>query len=477
MDGASLSLWRHLPSAAVAHRPTDFLIVPTIRIHKGEGLAEALRCLREFDPRVFLIFGGDAEDVAWMHETLEEQAGHPILFCADLERGAGQQFEGLTPLPDAWALGQLGPEAAYAAGHRTAAEAAEAHVRWIFAPVLDLHSLVADACNSPIIANRAFGQEPARVIECAGAFTQGILDAGGIPCGKHFPGHGACPQDSNIETALSLEDDAEQHLEPFRTLLPKLPSIMVGHIEWPALDPEGRPATRSKPIIDILRKQWGYKGVIVTDSLRMAGFGEGPNEEFAIEALHAGCDLLLDPEDPVALALAMRFAHQRGDLDEQRVFEAVGRVDKLIRLALDTEVAPPRPLVLGGGARSLLKPLPGGSGGREHPRPEVALDLSSVPDANRYLEDWGVEVFPAAAPPPDPMPEALLVLVGARKGRGLPPIPGSWLEAIQRHHPVLYMAGAPEAASLAPASARGWSIPGLSPALLGMLLAKPGESE
>lgn len=461
----------------MAQRPTDYLIVPSIRIHKGEGLAEALRCLREFDPRVFLIFGGDAEDVAWMHETLEEQAGHPILLCADLERGAGQQFEGLTPLPDAWALGQLGAEASYAAGHRTAAEAAEARVRWILAPVLDLHMLGDEACNSTIVANRSFGQEPERVIECAGAFVQGILDAGGIPCAKHFPGHGACPQDSFIETALSLEDDPTPHLEPFRALLPKLPSVMLGHIAWPALDPEGRPATRSKPIVDILRKQWKYGGVIVTDSLRMAGFGEGPHEELAIESLHAGCDLLMDPEDPVALALSLRFALQRGDLDENRVFEAVGRVEKLIRRVLDTETAPPRPLMLGGGARSLLKPLPGGSGGREHPRPDVALDLASTHDANRYLEDWGVEVFPAAAPPPNPMPEALLVLVGASPGRGLPDIPGPWLEAIQRHHPILYMAGAPEAAGLAPGSARGWSIPGLSPALLGMLLAKGDGAE
>ncbi len=456
---------------AVANRPTDFLVVPTIRINKGEGLAEALRCLREFDPRIFLIFGGDAEDVAWMHETLEQEAGHPVLFCADLERGAGQQFDGLTPLPDAWALGLLGPDAAYAAGHRTAAEAAEAHVRWIFAPVLDLHDTSADACNSPIIANRSFGGDPERVIECAGAFLKGLADAGGIPCGKHFPGHGACPQDSHMEAAISLAEDATPHLAPFKALLSQMPSIMVGHIEWPTLDEEGLPASRSRRILDILRKDWKYDGIVVTDSLRMAGYGDGPQEELAIQSLHAGCDLLLDPEDPVALALSLRFALQRGDLDEQRVFQAVSRVDKLIRRSLDTETAPPKPLVLGGGARALLRPLPGGSGGKSHPRPEVALELASVPDANNYLEEWGVEVFPASAPPPDPMPDALLILIGAREGRGLPSIPANWLEAIHKHQPVLYMAGAPEAASLAPASARGWFIPGLSPALLGMLVA------
>ena len=461
------------PSYAVAqtvtHRPTDYLVAPALRLDKGEGLAEALRCLREFDPRVFLIFGGDAEDVQWLHETLEDQAGHPILFCADLERGAGQQFEGLTPLPDAWALGLLGPEACYDAGHRTAAEAATANVRWILGPVLDLHRMEPDACSSPIIANRAFGGEVQRVIECAGAWLQGLTDAGGIGCGKHFPGHGACPQDSHTESAISFEEPGI-HLEPFKALLDKMPSIMPGHIEFPMFDPEGKPATRSKPLLDILRVDWKYDGVLVTDSLRMSGFGDGPAEELAIESLHAGIDLLLDPEDPVALAMTLRDAADRGDLEEERVFAAVARVEKLIRIALDTEPSPPRPLMLGGGAKTLFRPLPGGSAGRTHPRPALALNLASTPDAITYLEEWAVPISGPEDAPPDEFPGPLLVLCGAREGHGLPNLPGPWLEAIHEQHPVLYVAGAPDAAQLAPKTARGWYLPGLSPALLGMLL-------
>lgn len=213
----------------MTHSPTDYLVAPTIRLDKGEGLAEALRCLREFNPRIFLIFGGDAEDVQWLHETLEDQAGHPILLAADLERGAGQQFEGLTPLPDAWALGLLGPEAAYEAGHRTAAEAATANVRWIFGPCLDLHRTGPNDIASPIIANRAFGGDIQRVIECAGAFIKGVTDAGGIPCGKHFPGHGACAQDSHTEMAVSF-DDMTPHLEPYRALVEQMPKIGRAHV-------------------------------------------------------------------------------------------------------------------------------------------------------------------------------------------------------------------------------------------------------
>ncbi|MCH2112735.1 MAG: hypothetical protein MK213_07735 [Planctomycetes bacterium] len=448
---------------------TDWLVAPTIRLDKGQGLAEALRCLREFNPRFFLIFGGDPEDVQWMHETLEDQAGHPIVFAADLERGAGQQFDGLTPLPDAWALGQLGPEACYAAGHRTAAEAAQANVRWIFGPVLDLHRTDIDLISSPIIANRAFGGEPQRVIDCASEFIRGLHEGGAVSCGKHFPGHGACGQDSHTENAVAF-DDPEEHLRPFRALIQQMPSVMVGHIEYPMLDDEMRPASRSPILMDILRKDMGYNGVVVTDSLQMAGFGEGPHEELAAEAIHAGCDLLLDPEDPVVLATSLRDSVERGDLSEEAVARAVKRLEKLMTLTAATEPAAPQPLVLGSSARRLLKPLYAGSPGRKNfPRPEVALALAPVPDATRFLDDWGVPVFKPDQAPPDPFPESVLVLCGAREGHGLPQLPGDWLDALGHHHPVTYIAGAPEAEDLAPASVKGFFIPGLSPALLALL--------
>lgn len=458
----------------VSVRITDTLVAPALRLDKGEGLAEALRCLREFDPRVFLIFGGDAEDVSWLHEILEEQAGHPILFAADLERGAGQQFEGLTPLPDAWALGILGAEACYDAGHRTAAEAAQAGVRWIYAPVLDLHRLGEDAISSPIVGNRAFGPELQRVIECGGAFIQGILDAGGIPCAKHFPGHGACSQDSHTEAAVAF-DDIAVHLEPYRALAKNCPSIMAGHIEFPMVDEEGLPATRSKKLMDILRHDIGYDGCVVTDALNMAGFGSEPVEELAVQSIHAGCDLMLYPDDPVALAVGLRDALDRGDLDESRVREASARVEKLIRHALDTDPVAPRPLVLGGSLKSLLRPLPGGAHGRSHPRPDIAINLASTPDAVAFLEEFGVAVVKPDDPVPAQLPRAILVLCGAREGHGLPNLPGPWLEALHHEHPVIYVAGSPDAVHVAPASARGWFVPGMSPALLTLLLQEGAE--
>lgn len=454
----------------VTERLTDILVAPALRLDKGEGLAEALRCMREFDPRVFLVFGGDAEDVEWMRETLENEAGHPILFCADLERGAGQQFEGLTPLPDAWALGLLGAEAAYEAGHRTATEARQAGVRWVLGPVLDIHSTDSDCVSSPIIGHRAFGAEVQRIVECGGSWLKGLQDGGVLGCGKHFPGHGACPQDSHIETAVSFEEPGT-HLEPFKLLLPHLPSVMVGHLEFPMIDPEGKPATRSEVLMGMLRNELGFDGLVVSDALRMSGYGEGPHEELAAESIHAGVDLLLDPMDPVVLAVSLRDALGRGDLDHESVLLAASRVERFLERALALPVVSPRPLVLGGGAKRILKTLPGGSPGRSHPRPEGALALSATPDAVRFLEEWGVPVYDPNAEPPAELPQSLLILWGASMGRGLPELSHDWLEAIHNQHPVLYIAGSPDAVSHAPASARGLFLPGVSPALLALLFA------
>ncbi|MBC8405844.1 MAG: hypothetical protein H8E15_11495, partial [Planctomycetes bacterium] len=108
--------------------------------------------------------------------------------------------------------------------------------------------------------------------------------------------------------------------------------------------------------------------------------------------------------------------------------------------------------------------------GRSHPRPDIALNLASTPDAVSFLEEFGVTVLGPNQEPPDILPKAVLILCGAREGRGLPNIPGPWLEALHHQRPVVYVAGSPDAAYLAPASARGWFLPGLSPALLTLLL-------
>jgi beta-N-acetylhexosaminidase len=186
-------------------------------------------------------------------------------------------------------------ETAYDVGSTMGRELAALGINFDNAPVLDVNSNP----KNPIIGNRSFSADPKLVAQMGQLFVQGFQDNHVIACGKHFPGHGDTSQDSHL--TLPVVKKTREALEavefyPFRELMRhnQLPSIMTAHVVYTALDPD-LPATFSKKImIDLLRKEWGYKGVVITDDLGMAGaLSRGDLPDVCIEAFTAGCDLLL----------------------------------------------------------------------------------------------------------------------------------------------------------------------------------------
>ncbi|MGK5593946.1 MAG: beta-N-acetylhexosaminidase [Parachlamydiaceae bacterium] len=162
-----------------------------------------------------------------------------------------------------------------------------------FSPVVDIDS---NPLN-PIIGDRSFSHLAEEVIACANEAIQGYQEAHLLCCLKHFPGHGDVSIDSH--QALPLIDknlDELNHLElaPFLALHQNVDLIMTGHLLVPKLDPE-QPATFSSNILqNLLRKQWGYQGLVISDSLIMGALSQRADnlQEAALLALKAGCDLL-----------------------------------------------------------------------------------------------------------------------------------------------------------------------------------------
>ncbi|MBF0136128.1 MAG: beta-N-acetylhexosaminidase [Magnetococcus sp. DMHC-1] len=159
------------------------------------------------------------------------------------------------------------------------------------APVLDIRESGAD----PVIGERAFGWNPQQVIRLASAWLDGFKAAGGVAVGKHFPGHGAARADSH-KALPRIEKDRPAlenwELIPFRELLSHLPMLMTAHLVATGLDPT-QPATWSTPILhDLLRKQWQYQGLVVSDALEMGALS-GQLDTRAERSLQAGCDLVL----------------------------------------------------------------------------------------------------------------------------------------------------------------------------------------
>jgi len=290
------------------------LIVPAIRLDKDDGGEEERALRRAAEPWVagFLLFGGDVRQVTRLTTRLRRAAGRPIFIASDMERGAGQQVEGLSILPGAGMIGLAGtPRDAFKIGEWTALEARSVGIDVILGPCVDVRSTLAN----PILGNRSFGFNPMRVGDLARMFGYGIEAGGALAVLKHWPGHGATTEDSH--DAVPVVHDAEAVIEerdllPYRSVLGAniASALMAAHVAYPALDPSGTIATFSAPILKRARALAATTGrvdiPVFTDALIMAGAQvEGGEAEAARRALTAGCDLLLYPEDPEALAAAL----------------------------------------------------------------------------------------------------------------------------------------------------------------------------
>jgi beta-glucosidase len=310
------------------------LLIPCIRWHDATGFAHEEARIADalaMGAGGFIIFGGTREAVAALTWSLRERAGRELLLAADLERGAGQQVDGMVQIPPPRALASLHDIATIRwAGATTARDARSIGINWIFAPVADLDVLP----ENPIIQSRAFGDDPAVVADAVSAWIAGCEGAGALACAKHFPGHGRTRVDSHVALpvvdadAATLEDDER----PFRAAVSAgVSSLMTAHVAYPALDPSGLPATLSPMLIQRARMRFGFDGLIVTDALIMQGaLGDGGEGASAVLALAAGCDLLLYPDEPRAVLYAIQAGIATGVLPASRLREAMARYDRAI---------------------------------------------------------------------------------------------------------------------------------------------------
>lgn len=320
------------------------LIMPALRSEALSGFAhEAARIADTLEIGVggYIIFGGTAESVRKLTADLLRRAGRPLLLASDLERGAGQQVAGLTEFPPPMALASLrDPGVVRWAASVTAQEARAVGINWVFAPVADLDLLP----ENPIVQTRAFGADPREVAACVREWIEGCQAAGALACAKHYPGHGRTTVDSHVAlpvveaTAASLRST---DLLPFATAVKSgVASIMTAHVAYPALDSSGLPATLSRPVLDELRCSIGYDGLVVTDALVMDGALVGRREsDAAVEAIQAGADLLLYPNDARRVLHALEAALAGGTLGQERLAESLRRYERA--LAASTAPTPP----------------------------------------------------------------------------------------------------------------------------------------
>lgn len=226
----------------------------------------------------------------------------PLTIATDQEQGVVYRVgPPATQFPGSMAIGaSRNPAYARTAAGITGQELRAIGINTDFAPDADVN---VNPLN-PVIGVRSFSSDPQLTAQLVGAQVEGYQRDGNISAtAKHFPGHGDTDTDSHtgIPYITHTREQWEQvDAPPFRAAVDSgIDMIMTAHIVVESLDPSGDPATLSKPIMTgILRKELGFKGVVITDSLGMQGVREKyGDDEVAVRALEAGVDQLLMPPD------------------------------------------------------------------------------------------------------------------------------------------------------------------------------------
>ncbi len=235
-----------------------------------------------------------------------------IIISVDHEGGRVQRFktDGFTHLPSMRTLGELYAKqplnalrVATQVGFVLAAELRAVGVDYSYTPVLDL-----DYGGSTVIGDRAFAPAPEVVAVLAKALLHGMLRAGMVGCGKHFPGHGFVVADSHVDMPIDrrgLKRILADDVVPYAALAQDLGAVMPAHVIYPKVD--ALPAGFSKTWLGMLRAQLQFHGAVVTDDLSMAGAAMiFPDVVQRVRAaLDAGCDMAMVCNRPDDLDTAL----------------------------------------------------------------------------------------------------------------------------------------------------------------------------
>ena len=302
-------------------------------VQAGESTREALE---QYPVGGLVYFAKNIQSEQQLKEMLANTASYsryPLFLGVDEEGGQVARvaktlgLENVGPMAEIGASGDV--NAAYAAGAAIASYLKEYGFNLDFAPVAD----VLTNPDNTVIGDRSFGSDPALVSQMVAAAVRGFQENGVNACIKHFPGHGDTAGDSHdgqVETDRTLEEMQAAEFLPFTAGIEAgVNMVMVGHISAPGLtDGDKVPASMNEKIItDVLRKQLGYNGIVITDAMNMSAISQYYTaDEAAVRALKAGADMILMPEDFVTAYEGVIAAVQNGTIDEARINDSLTRI-------------------------------------------------------------------------------------------------------------------------------------------------------
>lgn len=307
----------------------------------GTEVTDELRAfVRKYKFSNFILFRRNVESSAQLVRLCDqlqqlsmEETGLPAIIATDQEGGVVSRLpQECAIVPTAMAVAATGdPQWAYRAGEITGKEMMALGVNCDLAPSVDVN------CNprNPVINVRSYGDTPQQVSEFACGMIRGLQDQGVMACAKHFPGHGDTDTDSHVGLPCvdkTMEELQACELAPFRAAIDAgVDAVMTTHILFPKLDASGVPATMSKIILtDLLRRQMGFDGVIITDCMMMDAIARHYGTvEGSAAACAAGADMVCichDLELAGRACEAIEQAIKQGMIDRAQMEASAARI-------------------------------------------------------------------------------------------------------------------------------------------------------
>lgn len=299
--------------------------------------ASVKNTIESIQPGGVVLFGDNidtTEQVRLLIQNIQQDCATPPFLGIDQEGGTVQRITATsqipaTVVPSMWQVCHKGSLAlAQQVGGVLGSELCVFGFNLDFAPDCDVFSNP----KNTVIGTRAFSSDPQQAAVFSTAVSAGIRSQGIIPVCKHFPGHGDTEADTHkgyAKVNKTLAQLRETELIPFQAQINAgTEMMMTAHISLPKINGDNTPATMSSKILQgLLRKELGFSGVIITDSLSMGAVTQNyTSAEAAVRAVQAGADMLLMPEDPQMAYNAVLNAVRKGTIPQARLAESVKRI-------------------------------------------------------------------------------------------------------------------------------------------------------
>lgn len=310
-------------------------------VNGKEMTTETKNIIQKYHVGGIILFGNNIESntqtVNFLNDIKSANARnpYPLFLGVDEEGGSVTRVPAeMESLPTNHEIGKLNePEISFKVGTILGEQMKNLGFNLNFAPVLDVNSNP----DNPVIGDRSFGDNPNIVTKLGIETMKGMQNEKIISVIKHFPGHGDTNEDSHVELPKlnkNYKNLSETELVPFKKAISEGADMnMIAHILLPKIDPT-YPASMSKEVItSILRNDYDFDGVVITDDLTMDAITDHYHiADAAVQAVKSGGDLLLLAHNPSLIGDVfdkLKTAVENGEIDEARIDESINRIAHL----------------------------------------------------------------------------------------------------------------------------------------------------